>query len=182
MPCKKVIYSVGIKSNTEIVRDTSVMYGKGIIVNEKMETNVDGIYAAGDIAEFNNNVAGSWNISMAHGKVAGYNIAGKDSVYQQIVPVTTLNAFKLTLFSMGCIDESKATDILVEENNEGQYIKIIINNDRIEGAIVIGDTKRSPILKTTIEKGTSLGSFDLSKITVSELIHNLQLLATLQTN
>lgn len=173
LPCRKVIYSVGIRPNIDIVRNTSIAYRKGIIVDEKMETNIKGIYAAGDIAEFNNNVAGSWNISMAYGKVAGYNIAGKESVYQQIVPVTTLNAFKLTLFSMGNVDESKASNIVPEENNEGQYIKILMNDGRAAGAIVIGDTRRSPILKTAIEKGISLRPLDYSKITVSELINKL---------
>ncbi len=173
-PCEKVIYAIGIKPNIEIAQNTPLKFGKGIIVNEKMETNVDSIFAAGDVAEFNGNVAGLWNISIGQGKVAGYNIAGKDSTYQHIVPVTTLNAFKLSLFSMGCVNESKATNILVEDNNEGQYIKVFIRESKVVGAIVIGDTKRSPIFKTAIEKEISLQSIDLSKITVSELLNNIQ--------
>lgn len=173
-PCQEVIYAVGIKPNIEIAQNTPIKCGKGIIVNEKMETNVEDIYAAGDVAEFKGSVAGLWNISIGHGKVAGYNIAGKDSIYQQIVPVTTLNAFKLSLFSMGCVDENETTKTLVEENNEGQYMKVFIRDSRIVGAIVIGDTKRSPIFKIAIEKETSLQSMDLSKITVNELLNNLQ--------
>ena len=48
--------------------------------------------------------------------------------YNPIVRLTTMYAFNLTLFSMGCVDESKATDILTEENNAGQYMKIFIND------------------------------------------------------
>ena len=173
-PCDEVIYAVGIKPNIEIVQDTPIKYGKGILVNEKMETNVHSIYAAGDVAQFNGNVAGLWNISIGQGKVAGYNIAGKDSNYQQIVPVTTLNAFKLSLFSMGCVDESKATNMLVEENDEGQYMKVFIRDNKIVGAIVIGDTKRSPIFKAAIEKESSLQSVDFSKISVSQLLNIIQ--------
>jgi nitrite reductase (NADH) large subunit len=173
-PCEEVIYAVGIKSNIEIAENTVIKCGKGIIVNEKMETNIEDIYAAGDVVEFKGNVSGLWNISIGQGKVAGYNIANKDSTYQEIVPVTTLNAFKLSLFSMGCVDESKATNILVEENDEGQYIKVFIRESRIVGAIVIGDTKRSPIFKAAIEKESSLEAMDLSKISVSELLNNIQ--------
>ena len=75
---------------------------------------------------------------------------------------------------MGSVDENKATNMLVEENNEGQYIKVFIRDNRIVGAIVIGDTKRSPIFKSAIEKGSSLESMDLSKIPVSELLNNIQ--------
>ena len=173
-PCEQVIYAAGIKPNIEIIQDTLVKYGRGIIVNEKMETTIEGIYAAGDIAEFKGNFVGLWNISIGHGKVAGYNIAGKDSTYQHIVPVTTLNAFNLSLFSMGCVDESKVNNMLVEENTQGQYMKVFIKDNKIVGAIVIGDTKRSPIFKNAIEKETLLQSMDLSQITVSELLSNLQ--------
>ena len=173
-PCEKVVYAIGIKPNTEIAQETPLKCGKGIIVNEKMETNVDSIYAAGDVVEFNGSVAGLWNISIGQGKVAGYNIAGKASTYNHIVPVTTLNAFKLSLFSMGSVDENKATNMLVEENKEGQYIKVFIKDNKIIGAIVIGDTKRSPIFKAAIEKEISLENIDLTNISVSELLNSIQ--------
>jgi nitrite reductase (NADH) large subunit len=173
-PCEEVIYAVGIKPNIEIVQDTDIKYEKGIIVNENMETNVDSVYAAGDVAEFKGSAPGLWNISISQGKVAGYNIVGKASTYNHIVPVTTLNAFKLSLFSMGSVDENNATNMLVEENNEGQYTKVFINDNKIVGAIVIGDTKRSPIFKKAIEKEISLQSMDLSEISVSELLNNIQ--------
>lgn len=173
LPCNKIIYSVGIRPNIGIVRDTSVKYRKGIIVNEKMETNVDGVYAAGDIAEFCNNVAGSWNASMSQGRTAGYNIAGKADIYRPVVPVIYLNAFKLSLVSMGSMDAAKADHILTEEGNDGRYFKILISSGKIAGAIVIGDSKRSLQLKTALEKGTELGISDFFGITVGQLLDKL---------
>lgn len=152
--CTKVIYSVGIRPNVEIAYDTPLNYGRGIIVNEKMETNIKNIYAAGDVAEFGNKAAGAWNTSMAQGRVAGYNIAGKDSVYQKIIPLITLNAFKLTLFSMGIVNKDEVDGMTVEDNNQGRYVAIFTKNGRIAGAIVIGDTKRSQVLKSAIEQRT----------------------------
>lgn len=174
MPCNKVIYSAGIKPNIEMFEDTHIKCEKGIVINEKMETNIADIYAAGDVAELDKFVPGLWNISIGQGKVAGYNIIGKDSTYKHIVPVTTLNAFKLSLFSMGCVDENNATNVLVEDNDEGQYMKVYIRDRKIVGAIVIGDTKQSPILKSAIEKEISLEAIDLSKISVTELLDNIQ--------
>jgi len=174
MPCNKVIYSAGIKPNIEMFEDTPIKCEKGIVINEKMETNIADIYAAGDVAELDNFVPGLWNISIGQGKVAGYNMIGKDSTYKHIVPVTTLNAFKLSLFSMGCVDENNATNVLVEDNDEGQYMKVLVRDRKIVGAIVIGDTKRSPILKSAIEKEISLEAIDLPKISVTELLNNIQ--------
>ncbi|MCB2298466.1 FAD-dependent oxidoreductase [Clostridium tagluense] len=105
LKCDMVIYSTGIKANKELISNTKVETARGIVVNNKMETNIKNIYAAGDIAQFDNKVIGLWNIAIAQGKVAEYNIAGKETVYEKINPVTTLNAFGTSLFSMGCVDK-----------------------------------------------------------------------------
>ena len=122
-----VIYSTGIKSNIDLLGNTNLQTARGILVNNKMETNIKNIYAAGDIAELNNQVAGLWNIAIAQGRVAGYNIAGREIVYENITPVTTLNAFGISLFSMGCIDETKSTNILADKDiNLKEYKKIYL--------------------------------------------------------
>jgi len=116
LKCDMVIYSTGIKPNMDLIANTEVETARGILVNNKMETNIKNIYAAGDIAEFDNQIIGLWNIAIAQGKVAGYNISGKETVYEKITPVTTLNAFGVSLFSMGCIDETKSTQVLINED------------------------------------------------------------------
>lgn len=175
LKCDMVIYSTGIKTNIDLIGNTSVQTARGILVNDKMETSIKNIYAAGDIAEFNNQVAGLWNIAIAQGRVAGYNITGREIVYENITPVTTLNAFGISLFSMGCIDETKSTEIITDEDiNLKEYKKIFINNNNIVGAIVIGDTRKSPILKSAIEKEIKLDEVDLSNISVDELLDKLK--------
>lgn len=167
--CDMVIYSVGTKPNIDILKNTNIKTNKGIIVNEKMETSVENVYAAGDVVEFNNGLYGLWNIAIEQGKTAGNNIVDKNSIYEHIVPVTTLNAFNLSLFSMGVIDEDKATDTL-SEKNDNKYQKIFINNNRIVGAIVIGDIKKSPILKTAIERDIDLSDIEIKRVSIDEII------------
>ncbi|MBU3126352.1 NAD(P)/FAD-dependent oxidoreductase [Clostridium tagluense] len=172
LKCDMVIYSTGIKANKELISNTKVETARGIVVNNKMETNIKNIYAAGDIAQFDNKVIGLWNIAIAQGKVAGYNIAGKETVYENMTPVTTLNAFGISLFSMGCVDESESTKVLLDEDvNLKIYRKIFIKNNKVIGAIVIGDMKRSPLLKSAIEKGIRIGDVNLS---VDELLDKLK--------
>lgn len=169
--CDMVTYSIGIKPNIKILENTKVNTGKGIIVNNKMETNIKDIYAAGDVAEFDNKVYGLWNIAIGHGKVAGLNILGEESVYEHIVPVTTLNAFNISLFSMGIVEESKATDVVLEDKSEENvYNKVFIKNDKVIGGIVIGNLKYSPILKIAIEKEIDLKGVDYKNVSFDELL------------
>lgn len=169
--CDTIIYSVGTKPNIDVLENTPLNTNNGVIVNEKMMTNVSDIYAAGDVAEYNNQIYGLWNIAIGQGKVAGYNIVGKDNVYEHIVPVTTLNAFNLSLFSMGIVDESKATDIIIEDRSEeGIYNKVLISDDKVIGAIVVGNIKSSPALKAAIENEVSLKGIDYKNISFDDLI------------
>lgn len=173
--CDAVIYSIGTSPNIDLLKGAPINTNRGVIVNGRMETNVEGIYAAGDIAEYNGNIFGLWNIAIEQGKVAGYNIAGKDTKYKYVPPVTTLNAFNLSLFSMGIVDESKVTDTLVEENmEENTYKKILIKDKYVKGAIVIGNIRLSPALKSAIEKKTSLEGIDYKNMPIDDLIQVLK--------
>lgn len=173
--CSILVYSVGTRPNIDILEHTSVERNKGVIVNNRMQTNLENIYAAGDAAEFQGRVTGLWNIAIEQGKTAGYNIADKDTIYRDIVPVTTLNAFGISLFSMGNVDETQCDSNLIEDNlSDISYKRIFIRNNKVVGAIVIGDTKKSPILKAAIEKQTPLNSFDINNISVEDLLNNLK--------
>ena len=170
-----IVYSIGTKPNIDLLKDTPINTNRGIIVNDRMESNIEGIFAAGDIAEYDNTIFGLWNIAIGQGKVAGYNITGQDVKYNYIAPVTTLNAFGLSLFSMGIVDESKATDIILEDRSEENiYNKILLDNNRIIGAIVVGNVRSSPALKSAIEKGTSLEGVDYKNVSVDDLIQILK--------
>lgn len=167
--CDMVVYNAGIRPNINFLKDTPIQYNKGVIVNNKMETSVEDIYAAGDVVEFGGRTFGLWNIAIEQGKAAGYNMVGMDMVYKNIVPVTTLNAFGISLFSMGNVDEDKCHYSLIEESEyDKSYKRIFIHDNKIVGAIVIGDTKKSPILKSAIENQTLIDKFDLYKVFVKD--------------
>ena len=51
LPTDLLILAVGVRPNTEVVRDTLIKVNRGIVVNKYMETSVEGIYACGDCAE-----------------------------------------------------------------------------------------------------------------------------------
>lgn len=146
--CDAIIYSIGTRPNVAFLKDTPININHGIIVNEKMETNIPDIFAVGDVAQYNNSTPGLWNIAIGQGKVAGYNMIGKDTIYDTITPVTTLNAFGISLFSMGIVDETKTTHIILDDRSSDDiYNKVFINNNKIIGAIDVGNIRSSPALK-----------------------------------
>ncbi|OCL26356.1 pyridine nucleotide-disulfide oxidoreductase [Orenia metallireducens] len=169
--CDMVIYSTGINPNLNVLTDTGIESNRGVLVNDKMETNIANIYASGDVVEFNNRIYGLWNMAIEQGKTAGYNIVGKEETYQHLVPVITLRAFGISLFSMGIIDEDKASNIIIEEKHEDKsYTKILLKDKQVIGAIVIGDIRKSPTLKKAIEEKIKLKNVNFNSVSIEEII------------
>jgi nitrite reductase (NADH) large subunit len=169
--CDSVIYSIGIEPNIELTETTGIVTNRGIIVDEEMRTNVENIYAAGDAAELNGEVEGLWGAAMEQGKVAGLNMATSKTFYKKALPVTIFNAFNLSLFSVGLVDESKCDESVIEDDGKEKYTRVFIKDKKIVGVISLeGIAALTPYIKA-IESGISLDGIDLNGISVSELMN-----------
>jgi nitrite reductase (NADH) large subunit len=169
--CDMIIYSVGIRPNIKIYENTPLQINQGVIIDDRMRTNISNIYAAGDIAEFYGRVGGLWTIAAEQGKIAGYNIAGNEAVYTVGLPVTTMNAFNLSIFSVGNVNEDSCSQTITDDNSEQKsYKRLFIQNNKIIGAINIGDNKFNTLLKNLVIKEAELPEIDLSKGSVNDLL------------
>ncbi|MGW8958906.1 NAD(P)/FAD-dependent oxidoreductase [Paenibacillus sp. NPDC055715] len=163
IPCEHVVYSIGIVPNTELARQTGLDIGNGIRVNAQMETTSANIYAAGDVAEFQNKVDGLWESAIEQGKIAGANMAGASVDYQRPIPVTLSNSYECPLFSIGLVDEQVCDTSLTREN-QVSYTRMFIQNGSICGVIGFGDALASLPYKTAIIQGLKPDAPELTKI------------------
>ena len=170
IPCESVIYSVGVVPNLDVVENTSIQTNRGIMVNEKMETNIKDIYAAGDVTELHGEVAGLWNRAMDQGKIAGMNMAAANVAYQGTLPVAIFNAFNISLFSIGLVDESQCDMSITEEAGEEKYTRVFIKDHKIVGVISLEGVVASIPYKTAIEKQVSLAGLDLKNMSISDVM------------
>src|SRR3990167_7190748 len=104
-----ILVSAGIKPNITLAQEAGIAANKGIIVNDRMETNITNIYAAGDGVEYNGRTYGIWPAAQRQGVIAGINISGRKEEYKGTDPSTTLKVAGIHLTSMGDIaaDPSK---------------------------------------------------------------------------
>ncbi len=86
---------IGIRLNTDFLQNSGLNIGKGLVVNEYLETNIPDIYAAGDVAEFNDLVLGLTHITghiesaQFQGRTAGRNMAGAHEAFSQVTAYDT---------------------------------------------------------------------------------------------
>lgn len=172
--CDMVIYSVGVRANIGLYKDSPIKINRGVIVDDHMRTSEANIYAAGDVAEFGR-YSGLWTIAMEQGKIAGQNIGGNDVSFTGVVPVTNMNAFNISVFSIGDIDENSFTHTLVESSEDEKiYKRIFIKDNIIIGAIIIGESKDSNIIKKFIDRQTLFKDIDFTNISVGEFVTHLR--------
>jgi flavorubredoxin/NADPH-dependent 2,4-dienoyl-CoA reductase/sulfur reductase-like enzyme len=150
-----VLFSSGIKANTEIAKSCGVEADRFILVNERMETNKKGIFACGDCAVYEGKSYGLWNQAIDMGKVAGANAAGDEVTYETIVPATAFSGMGTSLFSVG--DSGKDPDkkyksFEIYDEAKNSYEKLYFVNNRFVGGILIGDVSKSARLLDAFKK------------------------------
>ena len=144
-----ILVSSGIRPNLDLVRDTEVKYDKGIIVNNKMETNIDNIYAAGDVVEVDGMVLGLWTSGNEQGKIAGGNMTGENLEYNIPKLFTNLKIGDIELFSVGVINDFDKVYEYKEEE-KGIHNKIFVKEGKMVGAILFGDLKEMVKIKNAV--------------------------------
>jgi nitrite reductase (NADH) large subunit len=139
LPGSMVIISAGVRPNLELVEPLGLDHDKGIQVDDRLRTNQEGVYAAGDVAEFNGIPYGIWPAALDQGRIAGTNMAGGDLVYPGTTMATSLKVVGIDLASAGNIDAENELDAKVR-SDESVFKKIVLEGNRIAGCIMLGDT------------------------------------------
>jgi len=154
-----VLISSGIRSNIELIRDTTIEFDRGIKVDKNLKTNIDNVYAAGDVVEINGMTLGLWTAADDQGKIAGANMTGKDMEYTQPKMFSTLQIGDIKVFSVGVNDDfDKVYEY--KEDEQGIHHKIFTKDGKMVGGILFGDLKDISSVRKAV----------LSKLEVEEFI------------
>jgi nitrite reductase (NADH) large subunit len=143
-----VIVSAGVKPNIRLAQAMGLETKNGVLVNDRLETKSEGIFAAGDVAEHRGRCYGIWPAAQRQGETAGVNMAGGNALYGGTVVSNTLKVVGIDLTAAGEIDAEGKLDCVVRSDREKCiYCKVAFKEDKIVGCIVLGDVKeRSEIL------------------------------------
>jgi len=150
-----VIISTGVRQNVELAKAIGLETKRSILVNEKMETTIPGIYACGDCAEYGGVNYAIWPQAVDMGKVAGANAAGDETIYEPTVPAVNFNGMRTSIFSIGDIGKTEGKKYKTKEFSDEEnlvYKKLYFLNGRFCGGILIGDVSEQKELLTAFEE------------------------------
>ena len=141
LPCEMVILSAGVRANLELAQAAGLDCDRGVRVNERLETSYPDIFAAGDVAQFGEQPPyGIWPAASEQGAIAGGNMAGGDAVYQGTTMANKLKVVGIELAAAGEIDVEHHYQSQITAT-EISYRKIVTDQQRVVGFILLGDTK-----------------------------------------
>lgn len=157
-----LVLAVGVRANTAILKDAGGEVNRGIIINDKMQTTVDNIYAAGDCTEGNDISSGHKRVlailpnAYMQGFCAGANMAGGDSEFNNAIPMNAIGFFGLHAMTAGSYFTEKEGGELYEEKSENSIKRLYMKDGLLTGYIMIGDVNRAGIYTSLIREKTAL--------------------------
>lgn len=151
-----VLFSIGIRPNKKIAEAAGIKTNKGIIVNDKMETNIKDIYAVGDAAELNGIIYGNWTAAVEMGKVAGANSVGDDVIFKNFVSSVIFEALNTPVLSFGNIAPENSRKLELLNSSSKECETLFFKNNILVGGYLIGNTTLGGKLILAMEKNANL--------------------------
>ncbi|MGH3612065.1 MAG: FAD-dependent oxidoreductase [Pseudonocardia sp.] len=151
--CEMFLAAVGIRPNVELAKAAGIAVGRGIVIDDRMQTQVRGVFAAGDVAEHDGRVLGLWPIGAKQAEVAAVNALGGDATLTAEIPATILKGVGLELFSIGRVEAKEDDEVVVVEDGSAlSYRRMVLSGGRVVGAIVLGHHPDDVATATTAVK------------------------------
>ncbi len=180
--CNMLAYAIGIKPEIQLAINAQIDVDRGILVNQWMQSNIEHIFAAGDVAQVYDpatdtyNLDSLWPLAAKQGRTAGMNMAGGLTSYTKPIPfnITRLGDLPVTIIGfVGKGNDSdlvniargdsetwrKMPDLMIAQSGfDINHIRLILNEKQLFGAVVIGNQYLSRPLQHIISKKIDISS------------------------
>ncbi len=161
-----VIQAAGVRPNIGMLSGSEIKCLLGVLVDERMQTSVPGIYAAGDCAEAFDSITGKTIVSaiqpnaVEQARVAAVNMSGGTAASSHVTQINVLDTLGLVSTSVGQWDgvPGGGHTELVDETNF-RYLRLEFDSDRLIGANSLGMTEHIGVIRGLVEHGTPLGEW-----------------------
>jgi NAD(P)H-nitrite reductase large subunit len=161
-----IISSTGVKPNIAFLKGSGIQCEQGILVNDHMETNIPGVYAAGDVAESIDFATGKREVyaiqpaAADEARIAALNMAGKNASTQGNFAMNVLDTVGLVASSFGQWGGAKGGEhVEVKDEAAFKYLCLEFKDDRLIGATSLGLTDHVGAIRGLIQGRISLGEW-----------------------
>ena len=157
LPCDLLVMAVGIRPGTSLAAAAGLAVGRGIHVDDQMVTSDENILSVGECVEHKGAVFGLVAPLYDQARVAAATLTGTPATFVQKELSTKLKVTGCDLFSAGDFAEGDGReDIVFRDPARGVYKRLVIEGDRLIGAVMYGDTADSNWFFGLIQSGQDI--------------------------
>lgn len=137
-----VVMAVGIRPDARLATDAGLDVERGVVVDDHMTTSDPAIFAVGECVQHRGQCYGLVQPLFEMAKVLGARLAGLDAAgYVGSVTSTKLKVTGVDVFSAGDFSGGPGTeDIVFRDAGRGVYKRVVLQDGRVKGAVLYGDT------------------------------------------
>lgn len=154
--CDTIVVAAGIRPHIDLAKQANLAYGRGFTVDDRMRTSDPDIYAIGECAEHLGKVYGLVAPGFEQAGVAASDITGRKSRYKGSIVASRLKVIGTDVFSVGPVGYTanpvEGKSVVFENAENGIYRKLLINRNRLTGAIGLGDWPQSLRTHTAVNR------------------------------
>jgi NAD(P)H-nitrite reductase large subunit len=161
-----VISATGVRPSISFLEESGIACLRGVLTDARMQTNMPGIYAAGDCAETFDKITGTTMVSAIQpnasdqARVAGLNMAGLEAELPGVTQINVLDTLGLVSASFGDWQGAPGGEhVEVTDRERGRHLSLRFDGDRMVGANAIGWTQHVGVLRGLVEGQVKLGEW-----------------------
>jgi len=161
IPADLVVMAVGIRPNIELAKSAGIHCEKGILVSDTLQTFDPRIYAVGECVQHRKQIFGLVAPLFEQAKVCADHLAEYGIArYEGSVTSTKLKVTGIDLFSAGDFQGGEGyEELLFQDPSRGIYKKLVVESNRIKGAVLYGDTGDGAWYFQMMRDGTDISAF-----------------------
>lgn len=150
-----VIICTGVRANTDLARDAGLPVGRGIIVNDTLQSADPDIFAVGECAEHGGRVYGLVGPGYAQADVAAAVLSDQPAQYRGTVSATKLKVIGAEVFSAGEVEvlDARPDSRSHVWRSHGQYRRIFLDRGKLAGAIAVGGWDQASRAQNAVQAG-----------------------------
>lgn len=154
-----VVMAVGIRPETRIATDAHLEVARGITVDDALRTSDPAIWAVGECVEHDKQLFGLVAPLYDQARVVAASLLGHEAAFRPVQTATKLKVTGCDLFSAGDFAEGPGReDIVFRDPGRGVYKRLVIEGDRLIGAVMYGDTADGGWFFGLIKDGTDISA------------------------
>ncbi|WP_240619733.1 nitrite reductase large subunit NirB [Blastococcus sp. TF02-8] len=158
--CDLLVVAAGVRPHTDVAVRSGLEVERAIVVDDQLRTDDPDVYAIGECAQHRGSVYGLVAPAWEHAKVLADVLTGTnpDAEYHGSRTATKLKVAGVDVAVMGINTPERDDDefLVISEPKRGVHLSVVIRDDKLVGATLLGDTRKVAFLTQAFDRGAPL--------------------------